>query len=119
MLVATPIQKSPDQVLAEAECTAEEGAVLTRHGWPWNPGYWPTIRIEMRPVQDQHCAHCDYTFCDVGRGVDTCRQCGSHVPSIQYTPSCDTVEDAQALRRACVKLGLGYFDGDKTFGRKR
>jgi hypothetical protein len=50
----------------------------------------------------------------------------SHWPTIridqrdgaEYSPSCATVEDAHLLRSACVKLGVGYFDGDKTVGRK-
>lgn len=36
-----------------------------------------------------------------------------------YTPSCDTVDEALAMRSAVVKLGIGYYDGDKIVGRKR
>lgn len=62
--------------------TDREQAALTAHGFPWDSGYWPTIRIENG-----------------------------------YTPSCANVETAEILRSATVKLGIGYFDGNKTIGR--
>ena len=71
----------------DAKCTPEEREVLRKHGFPWFPGYWPTIRIEHRGDAD-------------------------------YTPSCATVADARLLRSAVVKMGIGYFDGSKTIGRK-
>ena len=33
------------------------------------------------------------------------------------TPSCPSVDVAQNLRSACVKLGVGYYDGRTTIGR--
>lgn len=46
----------------------------------------------------------------------------SYWPTIRVdersTPTRETINDALALRSAVVKLGIGYFDGDKTIGRR-
>lgn len=34
-----------------------------------------------------------------------------------FTPSCETVEDAIALRQVCMSTGRGYYDGRETIGR--
>lgn len=35
------------------------------------------------------------------------------------TPSCGSVDECLALRRACVASGRGYFDGKHVWGKTR